>query len=1097
MDKPYRRVCVMLFVIGVCVGLGSALHATPPEDLASVGTFRVPRGLTVEMFAEEPQLANPVAFCLDEKGRVYVAEEYRFNRGTEENRTRPFLLEDDLQLQTVDDRLAMLKKWSGRFEGGMEWFSKYADQVRLLEDKDGDGKADRALVFAGDFKGPLDGLASGVIARDGDVYLTCIPNLWRLRDEDGDGKAEVRQALLHGFGVNAAFLGHDLHGLVWGPDGKLYFSVGDRGFHVKTLEGKVIHGPRTGGVFRCAPDGSGLEVVARGLRNPQELAFDVYGNLFAVDNNCDKGDHSRLVAILEGGDSGWNMAYQTIPEPYLTGPWHAERLWHLSHEGQAAWIIPPVGKIGAGPSGFVAYPGVGLPDRYRDHFFYCNYTSNGGVESFTVNPKGAGFELVDLQPFLTPMMATDVDFGYDGKMYVSEFGRLAWDGSNQSGRLFTVFDPKLRDDPTIRQVERLFKEGFRHRSIDELSTLLSHPDQRVRLRAQYALAEQGEKAGEAFVKMTASGNSLLTRLHAVWGLGQVGNKFPKGLKVATQLLEDPDAKLRGQAAKVLGDARFPEGGEKLVGLLKDSDAQVCFQAMMSLGKLRHRAAIEPILARVRQDAGHDPFLRHAAVMALLGMEDPDALLTHSKDESPAVRMVVLLCWRRLADSRIVAFLGDADRSLVTEAARAINDVPVPGGTEALARLLDHEESINDEALARRAINANFRLGGEAQALALVATVADSRRSLAMRSEALAALADWDHPSPRDRVTGFWRPLEKRDSTVAHRAFEQGAATLLEKTSGSLQAHVIELLTKQGGKGDEAWFLAQINDPKADAAVRLASIRYLAGRKAGSLKKAVQSAIADQDPLLRAEGRRILASLDPEYAVALMEMLLKDRNAPVTEQQLALETLTAMGKPQSDALLREWVGRLEGGDVPAGIQLDVIEAAVARGTPELIAALDRYRKSRSQSDPLAVHRPSLEGGNAERGRALFVGHQQAQCIRCHRVGNNGGTAGPDLSKVATRGDREFFLQSMVDPDAKIAPDFGTILLALRDGRVVTGTLKSETKQEVVVESNEGLRIAVPANEIEERSSPQSAMPKMSTVLSPREFRDIVEYLTTLK
>src|SRR5262249_34829056 len=75
-------------------------------------------------------------------------------------------------------------------------------------------------------------------------------------------------------------------------------------------------------------DGSQLEVVHRGLRNPQELAFDAYGNLFADDNNCDKGDSARLVFVIDGGDTGWNMAYQTLPEPYLVGPWPSEPMWH-------------------------------------------------------------------------------------------------------------------------------------------------------------------------------------------------------------------------------------------------------------------------------------------------------------------------------------------------------------------------------------------------------------------------------------------------------------------------------------------------------------------------------------------------------------------------------------------------------------------------------------------------------------------------------------------------------------------------------------------------------------------------------------------------
>ncbi|HTN76029.1 MAG TPA: PQQ-dependent sugar dehydrogenase, partial [Pirellulaceae bacterium] len=337
LSYPLSSRCRQAVVLTCLILIASALPAAEPlttpdlpdgtaEAERAIATFRVPAGMKVELFAAEPKLGNPVAICLDEQGRVLVAEEYRFNRGTEENRTRPFMLEDDLQIQTNDERLAMFKKWSSKFEGGMDWFTRYTDQVRMLEDKDGDGRADRSTVFAAGFNGVLDGMAAGVIARDGKVYVTCIPHLWMLEDKDGDGVAEERVSLQSGFGVNAGFLGHDLHGLVWGPDGKLYFSVGDRGFHLKTKAGKLLSGPRSGAVFRCLPDGSQMEVVARGLRNPQELAFDQFGNLFAADNNCDKGDHSRLVYVVEGGDSGWNMAYQSLPAPYLTGPWHAEKI---------------------------------------------------------------------------------------------------------------------------------------------------------------------------------------------------------------------------------------------------------------------------------------------------------------------------------------------------------------------------------------------------------------------------------------------------------------------------------------------------------------------------------------------------------------------------------------------------------------------------------------------------------------------------------------------------------------------------------------------------------------------------------------------------
>src|SRR5262249_53579035 len=156
-------------------------------------------------------------------------------------------LDDDLSSRTVEQRQATLDKWN---HGDNSKLAVWPDRLRLIEDRDGDGKADHSSGFD-EWKQPLGGICSGVITRGDDVYVTNSPDLWLLRDTDHDGVADVKKVLSTGYGVRYSLLGHDLHGLRWGPDGKLYFSSGDRGIHVKTQEGKIIDVPDEGCVLRC------------------------------------------------------------------------------------------------------------------------------------------------------------------------------------------------------------------------------------------------------------------------------------------------------------------------------------------------------------------------------------------------------------------------------------------------------------------------------------------------------------------------------------------------------------------------------------------------------------------------------------------------------------------------------------------------------------------------------------------------------------------------------------------------------------------------------------------------------------------------------
>ena len=184
--------------------------------------------------------------------------------------------------------------------------------------------------------------------------------------------------------------------------------------------------PDTGAVLRCNPDGSDLEVFATGLRNPQELAFDEYGNLFTGDNNSDSGDKARWVYIVEGGDSGWRIGYQYHRSPAAAGPWNAEKLWHPQATDSRAVPRPAARQHRRRPVGPDLLPRhrACCPTSYDRHFFLCDFrgaAGSSGIRSFAVKPKGASFELVDPQQFVWGILATDCDFGPDGGFYVSDW----------------------------------------------------------------------------------------------------------------------------------------------------------------------------------------------------------------------------------------------------------------------------------------------------------------------------------------------------------------------------------------------------------------------------------------------------------------------------------------------------------------------------------------------------------------------------------------------------------------------------------------------------------------------------------------------------
>ena len=275
----------------------------------------------------------------------------------------------------------------------------------------------------------------------------------------------------------------------------------------------------------------------------------------------------------------------------------------------------------------------------------------GGIEAFKVKPKGAGFEIEDYHDFLKPLMPTDVEIGYDGKVYVSEFGPLKWDGSNNQGRIYTVFDPKKQADADVVGMKLLFAEGFDKLDADTLAKLLEHPDMRVRLRSQFELVK---KDPMKFWRILKDSKNQLARLHAIWGIGMASAKKHELGAELVQYLGDKDAEVRCQAAKVLGQRSGIDCNAALVKLLADGGPRAQSFAAEALGRRKAKNALSSLFNSLAENNDADPWLRHALVTALANIGTGEDFLPLTNAKSKAVRLGAVLALRKLGDANVAA-----------------------------------------------------------------------------------------------------------------------------------------------------------------------------------------------------------------------------------------------------------------------------------------------------------------------------------------------------------------------------------------------------------------------------------------------------------
>lgn len=1106
------------------------------REARAQANVEVPEGLELTLWAPTELIIDPVAIDLDARGVLYATSTTRNNlpldiRGHRDWMTVAHTLKSLQDLRAFYEREMAPSRseqntWIDDLNGDgsrdIHDLKEMKERIYRLTDTNGDGMADLSeVVMEGFNDDPTWDIAGGIMYHEGDLIVGVPPGVYRLRDADGDGRFEQQTTISEGFSTHPTFGGHGVSGVMMGPDGRLYWEVGDMGMNVTDDKGKQWAYPNQGVVARSELDGSGFEVFATGIRNLQEFSFDDRGNLISVDNDGDHpGESERLVYIPYGADSGWRSNWQygkyTDDRNNRYNVWMAEQMFKPRHDGQAAHILPPIANWHAGPSGMAYNPGTALSDAWRNHFFVTSFPgapANARIYAFTLKEDGATFAMDSEKVLLRGILSVGLRIGPDGALYLTDW-ITGWD-SKDNGRLWKLDAPAEAGSAMRREVQSLLIENFASRQVADVAALLGHADMRVRQKAQFDLARRGDV--QTLLTAARSATTMHARLHGMWGVAQLARKDPAHAAHLRPFLKDPDGEIRAQAARLIGDVRLAAAGAELLPLLMDTAPRARFFAAEALGRIAYAGAVEPLIDMLADNDGHDTAIHHAGSLALASIGNGAALERLSTHQSRAVRVAAIVALRRMQDAGVARFLSDADEHVVTEAARAINDDgSIRAAVPQLAALLGSTRFAN-EPLLRRAINANLRLGTDAAVQRLAAFAATSAPE-DLRIEAIAALGVWSAPSPLDRVDGYYlEPFDVQDTVPAgrtaqgdrtrgsdaasaalQRLFDSMTAAGAPPASADVKVAMAQAASRLGVRSAEPVLRGQLRaDP--DPAVRIAALEALQTLKVPGIEDLMQTAFADKDASVRRAALGLLPDLPLSSAAKASYAASVFERGSVTEQQGALEVLGRLNSGDSRKQLGAYIDELSAGRMKPELQVDLLDAAQRDGAPELRQQLDAFQQAR-KADSLAqaFSEGLMRGGDARRGRQVFTRNPLAECSRCHAIGGQGSDVGPDLTRIGSVLTREQLLESLIAPSARIAPGYGLVALTLRDGTRVEGILREENDAQVtLVVGTPGVEQRVAKADISERTDPISAMPPLGLLLEPREVRDLVEFLAALK
>ena len=966
----------------------------------ATGGFEVADDLAVELFAAEPMVVNPTNLAIDERGRVWVCESYNYAVPEKEQKE----------------------------EGG---------RIIILEDTDGDGKADERTVF---YQGKDVHLALGISIFGNRVFVARSPNLLVFTDEDGDDVPDRKEKLFTGMGHPGD---HSAHAVVFGPDGRFYFNYGNAGHAVLSASGDTIRdrsghlvrsvgNPFHGGmVFRFDRDGSNFEVLGHNFRNNYEVAIDAFGTLWQSDNDDDGNKGVRINYVMEYGNYGYldenTGAHWTRPRTGM----HEEipyRHWHQNDPG----VVPNLLHTGAGsPAGILVYEGDLLPEALQGQVIHAD-AGPSVVRAYPATKDKAGYRASTYNIVQSHkdqwFRPVDVAVAPDGSLFIADWydpivgGGAA--GDHERGRIFRVAPPGKK---------------YRLPKLD-LSSLanqlkgLDNANEAVRYKSWMALHQAGEDA-EPLLQSWWKDGSVRQRARALWLLGQlparsylaeaardeeeliriVAIRLARQLEVSlpaflTQFTSDPSPAVRREVAIALRYENGPEAAKIWSELARHYDGEDrWYLEALGIGAEMHW---EEFFKQWQTDSNT------------------------TRDSKPGRDII----WR----------------------ARARAAIPL------LSRL------IADPATTEKDRLRYFR--------------AFDFHQHESKNEALLSLLDLDHPA-KEVIRDLALQHIEADRITMTPALRQAIEQTLTKTAGTWQ--YVDLIAKFNLAAQKSKDLlemalqAQENEAGSYAARLLTEAEGFDGL--GFIRQHILKQEEDGPALLHA-----METIGRDGPLRLMQDIIWNDALGLDLRRAAV---LAMGKSwYGEDILLETVkdSRFPKALEPAAAS---VLFSVYRTSIHQEAANYLTKPETSEQRELPPIRVLVAtDGNPERGRELFG----INCQSCHKIQGEGIDFGPDLSYIGDKLSREGLYRAIIYPDEGVNFGYHTCQLTLRSGDVTVGLLTSETDTQIDLKLVGGEVRSYPKSEIAEKEMlPNSLMTNLSLAMSQEELIDLVAYLVTLR